>query len=100
MNRPKPGVLLDKSAGSHRIEHMGEKWISASEISHYVFCHKAWWLQHIAGASPANTPHLTRGVEHHAAHNRLWRRAAWYRWLAYVLLVVALGILALWLATL
>lgn len=79
---------------------MSDYWIGASEIGTFVYCHKAWWLQQVEGIRPLAAPQLARGAAHHAAHNRLWQRSERYRWLAYTLLLFALGVFVLWLVTL
>ena len=44
--------------------------VSASEAASYVFCAKAWHLEHVLGAEPsaAASARRTSGTEAHAAH--------------------------------
>jgi hypothetical protein len=65
---------------------MSEKWIRASEISSYVYCNQAWWLQRSAGHAPENLPDLAEGRRYHRSHGRLLARSVWWQRLAYVML--------------
>jgi hypothetical protein len=76
-NPQQPGVKL---------EHMSEKWIKASEISGYVYCRRAWWLERVRGFASQNRPQLEAGRRYHQQHGRLVERSALARWLAYGLL--------------
>ena len=67
---------------------MSEKWIRASEISNYVYCRRAWWLQHMEGHASQNVRELQTGNRYHKQHGRTWLRSLWGRRLAYLLLFV------------
>jgi len=69
--------------------------IRASEISEYVFCHRAWWLHQMRGESSANTRELAAGTARHARHGRQVSLAAALRMLAVLLLLAALLALVL-----
>lgn len=68
--------------------------IRASEIGEYVFCHRAWWLRHMAGYKSANVREMAHGTAWHARHGRRVAAAGGLRLLALLLLAAAL----LWLA--
>ena len=42
--------------------------ITASEIGHYAYCRRAWWLVRVRGYEPENLQALQRGIERHEAH--------------------------------
>ncbi len=46
------------------------RMIRASEIGEYVYCHRAWWLDHIVGREPAGHQRRRRGVILHRRHGR------------------------------
>ena len=63
--------------------------IRASEIGEYVFCHRAWWLRHVAGYESANVREMAEGTAAHARHGLLVSAAGGLRILALVLLAAA-----------
>jgi CRISPR/Cas system-associated exonuclease Cas4 (RecB family) len=63
--------------------------IRASEIGEYVFCHRAWWLRHVAGYESANVREMAEGTATHARHGLLVSAASGLRILALVLLAAA-----------
>ena len=77
------------------------RFIRASELARWEYCHRAWWLQVIRGYKPANRAALRAGQKFHTAHGRQVWRAHLYRTFALALLVVAaiviLIALVLWL---
>jgi hypothetical protein len=84
--------MLDKSASfAVKLEHMSEKWIRASEISSYVYCRRAWWLQQIRGFESQNSRQLREGERFHKRHGRLVQRSILARWLAYAVLFVVVA---------
>jgi hypothetical protein len=68
------------------------QWIRASEIGEYLYCQRAWWYR-LQDAASANVRELARGTQYHAQHGRWLRWAALLRWLAIVLIAVALLLL-------
>ena len=56
----------------------GDKWVRASEIGHYAYCARAWWLQRVKGFSTDNVEALARGTALHSAHGHAVART--YRW--------------------
>jgi CRISPR/Cas system-associated exonuclease Cas4 (RecB family) len=48
----------------------GDEWLRASEIGHYAYCARAWWLQRVKGVQSDNTEALGRGLALHSAHGR------------------------------
>lgn len=63
--------------------------IRASEVGEYVFCHRAWWLRHVAGHESTNTRQMETGTLAHERHGRLVGLGAGLRGLAVVLVVLA-----------
>ncbi|MFQ6015705.1 MAG: hypothetical protein ACE5NP_09715 [Anaerolineae bacterium] len=71
--------------------------IRASEIAQYTYCARAWWLKRVKGYESAHVEALATGQAAHKAHGGA---VEWYhrlRWIAYGLLLAALGVGALWL---
>ena len=58
-----------------------DEWLRASEIGHYGYCARAWWLQRMKGVQPDNSEALERGEALHAAHghsvNMVRRQRRW-----------------------
>lgn len=73
--------------------------VSASEAASYVFCAKAWHLEHVIGATPsvAGIERRAVGVEAHAEHGASIRSAhrlnAWLIRGLVTVLVLALAVL-------
>jgi hypothetical protein len=44
--------------------------IRASEIAHYAFCARAWWLNRVKGFQSANRAAIRRGRARHRTHGR------------------------------
>lgn len=65
---------------------MSDQWIRASEISNYVYCRRAWWLQRAQERVSANVQEIRQGAQYHQQHGRLLFQAVWGRRLAVVLL--------------
>jgi len=70
---------------------MSDKWIRASEISNYVYCGRAWWLQRVQDYALQNVRELEAGQRYHKQHGRLLERAMIAKWLAYGLLFVVVA---------
>jgi CRISPR/Cas system-associated exonuclease Cas4 (RecB family) len=64
------------------------RFIRASEIGEYMYCRRAWWLHHSVGLEPAGRDRRERGTALHTRHGR-------QVWFSHLLLVAALGLLAL-----
>lgn len=69
--------------------------IRASEISAYAFCRRAWWYQR-QGAVNENQAELAAGQTLHERHGQLVFTSGCLRWLAYLLLLLALMAAAAW----
>jgi hypothetical protein len=74
--------------------------ISASELSDYEFCAKAWWLKRMKGAQPVSKA-LERGLVAHAAVMtkvveavRADRQVRGLRWILIALVLLGLLLLA------
>jgi hypothetical protein len=67
---------------------MSDKWIRASEISNYVYCRRAWWMQRMQGYASQNVRELKSGSRYHRQHGNSWLRSVWGQRLAYLLLFV------------
>jgi hypothetical protein len=69
--------------------------IRASEISSFLYCKRAWWLQR-KGVASANVEELAEGTELHHQHGRAIMASGIIRTLAYLLLLVALVLLTIY----
>ncbi|HYN90242.1 MAG TPA: hypothetical protein VER55_17025, partial [Ardenticatenaceae bacterium] len=67
----------------------GERYIRASEVGEYVYCHRAWWLRHVQGMRSANQPALRAGRVAHGRHARGVERAVVARRVAVLLVSFA-----------
>jgi hypothetical protein len=72
------------------------KTIRASEISAYLFCHRAWWYQR-TGHEPENKAELAGGTWLHAQHGRTVLVTGCLRGVAYLLLFTSLVLAAVYL---
>jgi hypothetical protein len=63
--------------------------MSASEISTYLYCERAWWYQH-QGIETDNLLELAGGRELHHQHSRAVLTSGILRTLAYTALLAAL----------
>lgn len=74
--------------------------IRASEIGQYAYCARAWWLGQVQGYRSSNLAAMQQGSAEHSTHGRVVAGYHRLRWLAVVLLVVAVVVLVagLWLA--
>ena len=68
--------------------------LRASEVGHYTYCHRAWWLHTVRGVPLANVRELEAGTAGHAAHGRGVAFAQALQWLALAMLVLAIAALA------
>lgn len=71
--------------------------IRASEIAHYAFCARAWWLGRVQGYQSANVAAMRRGSARHVSHGRAVERYHLLRQVAVALLVLAGVLLIVWL---
>jgi hypothetical protein len=72
--------------------HRDDPIVRASEVGHYVFCRRAWWLARVLGCQPDDLSGLRDGIQF---HNRLGRSVgAAQRWqrIAYVLIGLGLAV--------
>jgi len=74
--------------------------IRASEIGHYVFCARAWWLGRVKGIPSANATAMRQGTARHRAHGRAVEGYHRLRRLAWLLLLLGVALFAAWLLTL
>ena len=76
---------------------MGEdrSLVRASDIGLWAFCHRAWWLAKVAGASHRNPAVLERGTAIHSAHGAQVARAQRLQRMALVLGAAALALLVM-----
>jgi len=74
------------------------KTIRASEISSYVFCHRAWWYQG-HGYESENSAELAGGSALHDQHGRMVVAAGCLKTLAYGLLILATIALTIYLTS-
>jgi len=70
--------------------------IRASELGTYTYCKRAWWYQK-QGYSPDNQNELAAGTKIHFQHTRLVMVSGCVRVLAYVTIIIAIVLLAIYL---
>ncbi|MCJ7700318.1 MAG: hypothetical protein MUO62_01940 [Anaerolineales bacterium] len=70
--------------------------ISASEISTYLFCERAWWYHH-QGIESHNLQELAGGRELHHQHSRVVVVSGLIKMLAYTALLAAIILFAVYL---
>jgi hypothetical protein len=68
---------------------MKQRWIKASELGEYLYCHRAWWYR-VQGMETANVQELVRGTSAHEQHGRGNQSVSWQRSLGFILVVAAL----------
>lgn len=73
---------------------MSERIIRASEIAEYLYCRRAWWLSHVVGYEVEENEAMAAGSAYHRQHGAWVWRARLARWLAYVLVFLAVAIFA------
>lgn len=73
---------------------MSERIIRASEIAEYLFCRRAWWLSRVAQYEVEESEALTSGSAYHHQHGGLVWRARAARWMAYLLVFLAVAVFA------
>jgi hypothetical protein len=72
--------------------------IRASEIGTFIFCKRAWFY-HKQGYTSKNTGELAAGTSVHVQHTRLVWASGCLRILAYLTLITAIVLLAIYLTT-
>ena len=70
--------------------------VRASEIGAYLFCQRAWWYQK-SGQPSQNLGEMAAGSELHYRHGRMAMGASCLRTTAYLLIVAALVLAAIYL---
>jgi CRISPR/Cas system-associated exonuclease Cas4 (RecB family) len=71
------------------------KIIRASEISTYMFCHRAWWYQ-FQGYEPENMAEMVGGSELHEKHGRVVMASNCLQLIAYGSLLLAVISAIVW----
>lgn len=74
-----------------------DRVIRASEIGRYVYCARAWWLGSVQGLPSTHAREMAAGEAAHTRHGRRVRAFLWLNRLAYVVLVMAVAVGAVWL---
>jgi CRISPR/Cas system-associated exonuclease Cas4 (RecB family) len=69
--------------------------IRASELGTYLYCKRAWWYQ-LNGEPSQNQAEMTAGTDFHQAHGRQVVTAGFFQILGWLLLLVAVVLLAIW----
>jgi len=69
--------------------------LRASEVGHYMFCRRAWWLAQVLGYSPDDQVALRAGTQFHERLGRSVSAAQRWQKISYALmgLGLAMGIL-------
>ncbi len=70
--------------------------IKASEIGAFIYCQRAWWYR-LQGIEPGNQAELAAGTELHQHHGRQVMVGGLLRGLAWLLLLAALALIAVYL---
>ena len=68
--------------------------VRASELGSFNYCQRAWWYQR-QGMPSENQGAMDAGSQEHREHNREVKLAVFYKWLALVMLAIAV-LLAIW----
>lgn len=76
---------------------MSYKIVRASEISAYLYCRRAWWLQR-TGVKPGNISELAQGNDYHQRHAQSVNRTLLIQRATLFFFFVGIGLLAYWLA--
>lgn len=71
------------------------RFIRASEVGDYVYCHRAWWLRQVEGLVPEHRDRLRSGTVQHARHGMAVRASGILLLAGVVLLVLGLVTLLL-----
>ena len=69
---------------------MSYKWVNASELGEYLYCHRAWWYKNVRSLKSENILRMHSGRKFHTVHSKRVRRLPWLRGFAYVLIFFAL----------
>ena len=82
-----------------------QRYIRASELARWAYCHRAWWLEYVQGHPSMNLEAMARGRAFHDRHGQERARAARYRLWAFraavtgsALLLILIGLALLWLS--
>ena len=67
--------------------------ITASEISTFLYCERAWWYQH-QGIESNNLEDLASGSQLHEQHNRAVITSGLLRVVAYLVLLIGTTLMA------
>ena len=76
-----------------------ERVIRASEIGRYAYCAHAWWLGSVEGLPSAHEPDMAAGEVAHLRHGQGVRASLGLRRLAYLVLLLAAVVGAVWLVS-
>lgn len=74
-----------------------ERVIRASEIGRYAYCAEAWWLGSVEGLPSAHESEMAAGEVAHLRHGQRVRASLGLRRLAYLVLLLAALVGAVWL---
>lgn len=74
-----------------------QRIIRASEISTYLYCKRAWWYT-TKGVKSENELEIANGQEVHHQHGTKVFLSGLFRFLAYLLILVALALFTVYLA--
>ena len=76
-----------------------ERVIRASEIGRYAYCAHAWWLGSVEGLPSAHEPDMAAGEVAHLRHGQGVRASLGLCRLAYLVLLLAAVVGAVWLVS-
>lgn len=66
--------------------------LRASEVGHYVFCRRAWWLARVCGCRPDDRSVLEEGLQFHTHFGRSVRAVQRWQKISYALIGLGLAI--------
>ena len=70
---------------NHYSDNNDLPYVRASDIGTYLYCQRAWWLEHVAGQTPGAAWRRQRGIQAHQRHG-------WWVWLSQLLRTVAITV--------
>ena len=80
-----------------RLSEGGDRVIRASEIGRYIYCAHAWWLGSVQGLPSSRQREMAAGEVAHRRHGRRVSASLGLSRLAYLVLLLAAVVGAVWL---
>lgn len=70
----------------------GDPILRASEVGHYVFCRRAWWLARVRGCRPDDPSVLTEGIRFHSHLGHSVSATERWQKISYILIGLGLAV--------